>query len=304
MLDVLRKILRSESDAEQRSILRDQRDILIDIRGEMKSANSSELPRKSYRVAVVTLAVTAIGVAIAAWTLSVTFGVREGVQDLASLEPQQVVDELRMGQTENEIRELLGREPAFSERIDGSESFSASFASERLSRRAIYRIDEHEFVVEVVFDSLLQARMMTITALGDDLKLAAPRGALGAFAQGELRTNETTVEEAVEMCPQLVGRSNVSPSWGHVSIGCPGYGYTEMTPSVVAANFAGPVGDYGTASVPAGLFDASTALQYMPAATFNSIAVVDRAVLATNVANDVSSLLEFEIGPKSGDPVG
>lgn len=245
-----------------------------------------------------------------------TLRVRDEVQTLSRDNPQEVVDRLRLGQTENDIRQQLGREPIASEQIT-----DAMFATTRTLRRVLFDVEELGLAIEVLFDPLLQARIISVTTLDSGVQVTYPGESGGTFSwvgfhrsdeigpapdSDDLRfkTNHTTLGELVEACNSVVGSGGIGASWGYLAVGCPAFGYNNFSPDIVSINLTGPVSDWEAASEgvsgelrPEGLTPGLRQL------TFNSFVLIDGSVLVDGGMGETFEDLVagFAFGPRRGE---
>ena len=195
---------------------RRERELLSQIAGELGEGNDLskravallERQGRSWRYWLMVGVATAT-LATALLTYLATRDVRQGVEDLAPESAQELVDRLKLSDRETVMEALLGG-PTFSYSIAAGAAGTETPLSYRL-----YEPPEHSgLIVEVVYDVLLQARMIEITAVTGSIHLTPPPGpylAPSPFVGGEFLTNITSMADlnSAGCCYRIQGSTSM-----------------------------------------------------------------------------------------------
>lgn len=295
-MKIIDRLLGSRADSNEKndavvSSLVELRSVNEDIRDELRSGGRNQHRANVLMILIglVTLVVTVVGVIV-------TRQVRDEVQGLAELTPQEVIDELRVGMSIEDLTFFLEADPVVNEIIEDH----VQLQEESSLRRVLYRLPEKHIWVMAVADTFGNIRFFGITVDDQALDLRFPSTSSGDYADF-FRTGETTLGEIVEACQTTIGGDGGGASHSYLALGCTGAGANGYAFNIVALNFYGPgASQHGLCcslveQVTSGVLDDDVA-----GITFNSFAWGDYQFLPMDdFTGDVLGALQ--IGPWLGE---
>ena len=261
------------------------------------------LGRQTTLLGIAALTVATVGVVVAILTLRETQSIDEGVEALAELTPQDVVDALRLGMDVDEVAALLESDPVVDEISSGLQDVVGETV-----RRVLFVPAEWPLFVTVLADGRGEVKVIAVTARTADVELTFPlrnTGDLASAGDGgtRFRTNVTTLGDVHPRCQEASFPFGAGASWGYFAIGCDGYGFNNFDANAVAVNWAAEGYSPGLAR-----FDLAQQLG-MPdldddvaAITFNTL-IWAEASGAWSTGRFTQVIPTFEFGPHRADPL-